>query len=827
MNNNEITNVALKLGVSPDWALERCEEVLMLIEGMKPTMEALVYNYLETSIPIKFDIDYVSYTDHKKIVIGVYPEEAITMSDEDIARVVRFKVGHECQHIKSTTDDFDSTIYEVKDIWMKKADELGVKISDRFCIKQAQHLVNGLEDGRIENIMCVDYPGLVGVRNWYRLKEWCSIDANNFDEMSLMLASIHSVATRGLHLPNFDAAADKFGVKELINSTLGRIGDFVSSVSCKKAMEYCKSIAEDIAEKIVLAMSKHKVSDWDDMINNILENLDEIKRRAKEGNFGKPGEPGNQENVPIVSILTDDNNCEESEGEGETPDIIIDLRKNRPESSEKEESDNDDDKKPIVIRPEDEEEEESDKKQSSSGSSSSNEDSDDEDSEESKGGSSNDENSEGKDSKGCSSDNEDSQNSSNAEKENKNDDKKSKNSQNGNSEDKAQSKDTPENTQEGEEGTQNASDEENITESDSEAPEASQSSSEDSGNEGKPSDQMPQQSDDVKDTLSEKQIKELAEKMLDKVSEETLTEARTLTESSRINREREAELERKSTQKLSSSEIAEIEKMYDGRRFRETTSKQILNRCPKKPCPTEAKRRGDRLGTEIDNILATKSTPDRSELYSGDLDEDRLANLCMGQYDIFLEDGEPYEKDSCCFVLIDQSGSMSYGNKWQCAGTAAAEIEEAFKGRIPLKIASFTEESSILHYEIKSWDDNDTDYSYSWSFFTQYGPMSGNYDAYDITVATKELMKRTEDKKLLIVLSDGAPCCSNVMVRDAVQYARDNGIFVISLFFGDEDYINREWSTYEYMYQKYFIGTTPENIGLHLARLLETFIEED
>ena len=210
-------------------------------------------------------------------------------------------------------------------------------------------------------------------------------------------------------------------------------------------------------------------------------------------------------------------------------------------------------------------------------------------------------------------------------------------------------------------------------------------------------------------------------------------------------------------------------------------------------------------------------------MYEGDLDVNSLSRLCIGQYDVFSSEGEPYIPDICCYILKDNSGSMS-GNKEDECCKSLVILEEAIKEIIPLKIAAFCDNGGVIHNVIKDWDEKES-YSYSWNYHNNFNCHGGNHDAYSIAVATEELLARSETNKLLIVISDGMPCCSQGEVQVAVHQAREKGIFVISLFIGSKQFQERYESCYELMYEKYYVGTNPELVSSQIYRLLEIFFE--
>ena len=105
-------------------------------------------------------------------------------------------------------------------------------------------------------------------------------------------------------------------------------------------------------------------------MRRLAEEIAEQERNNK-GQAKKEGKPSG--NGPVVSVLKDDDppaeNGEKNTGEGEKPDLIVDLRKNPPKADNSEGADDKD--APMYYRPDDLEQPESNNDSSSEGDSSS------------------------------------------------------------------------------------------------------------------------------------------------------------------------------------------------------------------------------------------------------------------------------------------------------------------------------------------------------------------------------------------------------------------------------------------------------------------------
>ena len=125
---------------------------------------------------------------------------------------------------------------------------------------------------------------------------------------------------------------------------------------------------------------------------------------------------------------------------------------------------------------------------------------------------------------------------------------------------------------------------------------------------------------------------------------------------------------------------------------------------------------------------------------------------------------------------------------------------------------------------IKDFDDDDKSKSYTYSFHRQSSPSGSNNDAFSIALATDILAKRKEKDKLLIIVSDGAPCCDTELVKKAVVRARSMGIFVISILIGSKGDIESNWNTFQSMYERNLLAGSLDTMGDSLFKFIKNFV---
>lgn len=273
--------------------------------------------------------------------------------------------------------------------------------------------------------------------------------------------------------------------------------------------------------------------------------------------------------------------------------------------------------------------------------------------------------------------------------------------------------------------------------------------------------------------------------------------------------------------------IPEIKEKYPKMHFEEHQREYNL----RLPLPADLLYRAENFRKNIEELLHNKMKTNY-DLRKGDLDSGNLYKLLLGDCEIFSEDSTPNDFDGACYILQDNSGSMGYGSgsKREYACEATAICEYALSDLMPLKITAFDSQGTnfIVHEVVKDFDEvQPKDISCSYNFLMQGRSGCGNTDGYDIRIATEELLSRKDKKKLLIVLSDGAPSgyagrTGINDVKSAVEDARKAGVIVIGIYFAD-NLCDEEVAEYRQMYGDDIIATTPDKIEVELAKLMKTF----
>ena len=286
---------------------------------------------------------------------------------------------------------------------------------------------------------------------------------------------------------------------------------------------------------------------------------------------------------------------------------------------------------------------------------------------------------------------------------------------------------------------------------------------------------------------------------------------------------------------LTKSEAAEVEKFYedlspsqrDGDwaiRLKYHHSKDKIQ-----PTPEKIKLAGKPLNTAFKRILINKNSAMIQDRKSGSLNPHKLYRIVMDDTRLFSKRVVPQDTDFVFYVLIDGSGSMGH-EKYVYAYEAGAKLEEGLKGLVPLKIAQFDCDEYVHHRVVKDFNQESTHGNYCWTYCSHHSSECCNMDGYNIRIAIKELEKRPERNKVLIILSDGQPSgYSNYYgkyamfdVKQAVRSGRKAGIKIFNIMFGSEFDRRSMADDFKYMYERGIVNVAPEDIGKELLKIAKT-----
>lgn len=284
---------------------------------------------------------------------------------------------------------------------------------------------------------------------------------------------------------------------------------------------------------------------------------------------------------------------------------------------------------------------------------------------------------------------------------------------------------------------------------------------------------------------------------------------------------KKVEAEESASEDLSSADIESIREGYDDPHVE---GYDAVNVNVSLPAPDDIRKQGRMLRKQLEAFFREQEAFDLADQHSGRLNKKAIHRVGTNDFRIFEKKGNPLNVDSCVSIVWDGSGSMC-GSKQKLSTMACAIIEEALKPLMPMKITNFTTEGNcVKHFQVKKFEDRDPVRNYAYSYGSSRSFSGGNKDGYSIKVATAELMKRSEQNKILLVLSDGLPSDyrSHAQaigdVKTAVKNARKAGIKVIAIFFGDEGFRRNTMDEYKEMYEKNLISCAPQDISKELVK---------
>jgi hypothetical protein len=174
------------------------------------------------------------------------------------------------------------------------------------------------------------------------------------------------------------------------------------------------------------------------------------------------------------------------------------------------------------------------------------------------------------------------------------------------------------------------------------------------------------------------------------------------------------------------------------------------------------------FGNRVRNYLQSQArTKVSREKYSGRLDKSALTRLALppiegGEYNkrIFYEFTEKRELNTAIHVLTDWSGSMQ-GSKMIHAADASGRLVHVFHRvlKVPVQLAAFTDSKTPCDIGlIKRFNERSIGPEEIARRFSKFHPYSSaNNDADSVMWAYNQLLRRKEKRRILIVLSDGAP----------------------------------------------------------------------
>lgn len=221
-------------------------------------------------------------------------------------------------------------------------------------------------------------------------------------------------------------------------------------------------------------------------------------------------------------------------------------------------------------------------------------------------------------------------------------------------------------------------------------------------------------------------------------------------------------------------------------------------------------------------IKSENLTGERRGRYYGKLLDNR--RLYRPDLKIFKDKKNPKKEIDCAFyILVDVSGSMS-GIKIESAKRTAVLFAEVCESlNIPLEVvghSTYGWSESMAIYNFINYGSVDRNQKYS---LAKMVPVGCNRDGAAIIYGCERLLKRPEQKKVFLIISDGQPNDGNYYGETAKsdmkhlknKYSRDGITFVAAAIDSDKDFIKE-------IYGKNFLDITNlEEMPQTFGKILE------
>lgn len=733
-----------------------------LYKVMKSTLSMLLKG---KDMDFRLEVQGGSYTDTEDVLVVGLLEDFYDLSYEELYIIILSLLGHERQHVFSTNiNDYHDYINEEARKLLDKG------IDFRFAREVVSSVGNIVEDGRIELILINEYLGYKDKIQFLNMHMWkaggVSKDTDNLD---VLISSMWSLSKLGTYTKNYE----KYFLNTDIHKEVLKIESLVKIAHKKRTSKECFNVCRDIIEVIepfileIYEKLKDSVEKTEEFIKMLQEMID-------EGNFGESEEMTNnsQKHSPHLTQRSSSTNSSDDDEEGD----------NQVGSTSGEEDGGDD-----------EDNEGKDEGQSSG-------------------------NSNGKDNEG----DEYTQGENNSIKEDGDDEKNKENEDGQGKDDSSKEESKDENSQYDKGKEENEKEEEKKQENNKKESNKDKDAEESKDNEEKP-DSKTNSKDEENDSRELSRGADAEEQEENKVSEDEIN--RKMKELFKDLEEESNRAFLKSTPKKKQSKEDDFSLTKEEKReaaqgacFREMANNFDLGH----ELPREIKVPAKKFKKEIEKIFINKSTVRTTGQKRGVINTEELYKIGMNNYNIFSVEGSKSSSDYVVYILQDGSGSMM-GEKEVSSAYALSIIEEGLKGVVPFKLTTFkASRAEVKHFIIKDWKDKSKK-SYSYNYLMNNSAGGGNEDGISIRVATKELLKRPEKDKVLIVLSDGLPS-SIPDTKEAIEEARRSGIYLVGIMFGSDEFRINNYETYRAMYKTNIISTHPGGIPKKLTDTLKRIL---
>lgn len=173
-------------------------------------------------------------------------------------------------------------------------------------------------------------------------------------------------------------------------------------------------------------------------------------------------------------------------------------------------------------------------------------------------------------------------------------------------------------------------------------------------------------------------------------------------------------------------------------------------------------------------LVGKRAIRETSGYRSGRLDTGNLTRVLKGRDDVFRQREDVRAVNAAVFLLVDASGSMSGSTYVQAAASAIMLADALSACKAMVRVETFTEEPTYLaHGMIKNWEERYNKERMLHRFAAQAKHLRNNSDGESVLWSYHQLRNVRADKKLLLVISDGAPAGDGPGRRGVTGFTRE------------------------------------------------------
>ena len=261
---------------------------------------------------LHFSVGENSYTDNKKIVIGI-PESMISHTKEEILADAKWRTAHEVGHILYTDDVVWNTFINQFANYINQT----YQINSNLAKKIGRHLINCIEDGREEHMMVLDNPGLLkyyrfGRSQWWYDNEQREVQSGTEVERELYdtLFCVATLATMGTLPKNYaEIYGENDELIDMIKKMKVSINRYVNNHNAADAIKHLWTLVNTIEDWLVNLMKQIPEDD----LSNLLNQLD---TQSSAGNGSSNGSSNSSSNGSSNSLKSDNDNANDEEDDG-------------------------------------------------------------------------------------------------------------------------------------------------------------------------------------------------------------------------------------------------------------------------------------------------------------------------------------------------------------------------------------------------------------------------------------------------------------------------------------------------------------------------------